>query len=96
MFIICKNDFPYSACPVGTSRDCAEGIAQYYQNKCGIQIGLAERTYFYVVEVELETIGPLEMTPEELNTIPVGATGVDAAGRVYRRIKKVKGESNGT
>ena len=52
MFIICKNDFPYSACPVGTSRDCAEGLAQYHQDKCGMQIGLAERTYFHVVEVE--------------------------------------------
>ena len=94
MFIICKNDFPYSVCPVGTSRDCAEGLAQYHQDECGMQIGLAERTYFHVVEVELETIDPLEMTPEELNTIPAGATFTDAAGRVYRRIKKEN--SNGS
>ena len=86
MFIICKNDFPFSVCPVGTSRDCAEGLAQYHQDKYGIQIGLAERTYFHVVEVELETINPHDVTSEKLNTIPVGAT----FGMNYRRVKMEK------
>lgn len=92
MFVICKNDFPHSVCPAGTSRDCAEGIAQRYQNECGMQIGLAHKDYFHVVQVDVETIDLLEMTPEELNTIPEGAVFTDAGGRKYRRIKKVKGD----
>lgn len=90
-----ENDFPHSVCPNGTSRDCAEGIAKRYQDTCGVQIRLANRTHFHVVQADAETIDPLEMIPDELNTIPVGATFVDAVGRIFKRIQKVKGEQDG-
>ncbi len=53
MFIICKNDFPWSACPVGTDRELAERIAGEHQKTCGVQIGLADKTYFHIVEVPI-------------------------------------------
>ena len=52
MFIICQNDFPHELCPVGTDRELAEKIAKHYQDECGMQIGLACKTHFYVIKVE--------------------------------------------
>ncbi len=55
MFIICKNDFPFLVCPHETGFILARKIVEYYQKKCGQQLGLASPTHYHLHSVSVVT-----------------------------------------